>query len=113
MADEERGEISESLKKKLEELETVEEERLDVDKLFEDFAEWFYRPRTKRESHGGRLMTNLAHVGLTFITGGVYLFGYIGYYLYKFKQTIDIEDYKVQVEVTKATEDEDDEGEQE
>lgn len=95
--------------------ETFTEQRLDMEELLGDFADYLGEPAVESsKSRGDRLAVNVMHMFLTLVTAGAYLFVYLGYYVYKFFKQNPLETYKVTVEVeVQKSEDESHEEEEE
>lgn len=85
---------------------THTETRLDADRLVEDFGRWLDSAPQPDDSRFERAITNLVHMALTVGTGGAYLLVYFGYYVFRFKQTIDLEDYQKDFEVSEKVDEE-------
>jgi hypothetical protein len=70
---------------------------LDWEKIFDDFEQWLNETNGK-EKRIDRYLKSLGHMFFTLGTAGGYVLAYIGYYLYKFVQSVDMDSYKVEVE---------------
>ena len=93
------------------EQEVYTEERLDMERLVNDFADYLGQRESKQMTRGDRVITNTIHMTLTLATQGLYLFGYMGYQVYKFLKKNPMEKYKVEVEVKPKTSEEDEDKE--
>jgi len=61
---------------------------------------------SKQYNRYSRFNMNLVHMLLTLATGGLYMLGYMVYYLHKFTKSTDMDKYQYEVEVSKVEKEE-------
>ena len=68
-------------------------EELDWDGVMEDFGEWIEEESTSK-TRFHRLYYNMFHIVMGFVTAGLYLFVYIGWFIYKFTMSTDFDKHR-------------------
>lgn len=105
----EEQELTEKLLENLDADEFEEREELDVDHLLSDFSKWLEKPPRSPSTRLKRFMHTLFVIGATTITYGGFLFVYMAFFVFKFYQSIDLDDYRKTIYVKKNYPDEKDE----
>lgn len=80
-------------------IENYKTTQYDIDRMLDDFLDWMEEP-VKDETRVDRLVKNSVHIFMSLVTMGAYIFVYLGYLLYRFTNSRDMDKYRVEIEHT-------------